>query len=69
MDKEDVEMAGEKPSVVAWINISGKRGFRRLHRWGGCSRRPTADRQSFELYNTVPGPSDYHDFCRACWRK
>eukprot|EP00973_Karenia_brevis_P043095 5966762-Karenia_brevis.AAC.1 len=36
--------------VVTWINISGKRGFRRLHRWNGCSRRPLADRMSYELY-------------------
>eukprot|EP00973_Karenia_brevis_P072678 10095606-Karenia_brevis.AAC.1 len=34
--------------VVTWINISGKRGFRRLPRWNGCSRRPLADRMSYE---------------------
>eukprot|EP00973_Karenia_brevis_P047956 6655647-Karenia_brevis.AAC.1 len=65
-DSEDSHFRWDQ--VVTWINISGKRRFRRLHRWNGCSRRPLADRMSYELYAGVPKADDYHDFCRTCWR-
>ena len=71
-DEAEQEEQMEIPAPGLIISITGKRKFRRLHRWklqGGCSRWPGVDYREFER---VPKNSldsaDYDDFCKSCWR-
>ncbi len=51
------------------VSVSGKRGLRRLHRWGWCHRVPGVDDRRFvEFGERCPGPQDYADYCHQCWR-
>ena len=43
--------------------------WRRVHRIGGCTRRPGVHYLRFELVgDDKPKPEDYDDFCRQCWK-
>jgi len=71
-DEAEQEEQMEIPAPGLIISITGRRKFRRLHRWklqGGCSRWPGVDYREFER---VPKNSldlaDYDDFCKSCWR-
>ncbi len=51
------------------VSISGKRGFRRLHRLGGCHRVPGIDYQEYELLgDDFPTEEAYDAHCAQCWR-
>ncbi len=51
------------------VSVSGKRGLRRLHRWGWCHRVPGVDYRRFvEFGDRCPEPHAYDDYCHQCWR-
>ncbi len=51
------------------VSVSGKKGLRRLHRWGWCHRVPGVDYRKFVEYgDRCPGADLYDDFCHQCWR-
>eukprot|EP00973_Karenia_brevis_P037283 5139780-Karenia_brevis.AAC.1 len=65
-DSKDSSSDTEQPNY--WINITKRGGFRRLHRFKGCRRRPGSCKQDYELISEV-SPGDYHAYCKTCWPK
>ena len=59
------QMAGAPEEASFWVSISGKRGFRRLHRIGGCSANPNVT-TSLPIRDLAEAKAN--DFCRSCWR-
>ena len=49
------------------IYITRRSGIRRLHRKGGCGRRPGVDFLNFELVSGSLDPKAYSAVCRSCW--
>ncbi len=51
------------------VSVSGKKGLRRLHRWGWCHRVPGVDYRHYVEYGEkCLGADLYDDFCHQCWR-
>lgn len=51
-----------------WVSISGKRGFKRLHRRGGCWLDPTVDVMRWEPVEIlIEGVADAK--CKLCWKR
>jgi len=63
----------EAPFVIpaeeqGYVVSLGKRGWRRLHYLGGCSRLPGVHYLRFELLGIErPPPDGYDDVCQQCW--
>ena len=51
-----------------FIVISSRAKVCRLHRRGGCWRRPGLGYQNFEEYGTLPAAHLYTAVCKQCWK-
>ncbi len=61
-DTQDVPTVGYASSITRHY------GQRRLHRLGGCWRKPGADYLRYEIYKEgLPDPTLYRCICRDCW--
>ena len=49
------------------ISISGKKGFRRLHRVGWCWRTPSMDYKVASFSTEPPPLGTYDALCKQCW--
>ncbi len=66
----DAYSSGRRPSTVQGyvVSISGKHGFRRLHKLGACFRVPGIDYMLFEeMGPDMPDHDKYDEFCGNCW--
>jgi hypothetical protein len=56
------------PPAAGFVVSLTKTDWRRLHRFGGCSRMPGVHYLRFELLGLGrPRVDQYDDFCRGCW--
>ena len=64
-DDADADIAKDMRTRAApyWVSVSKRRGFRRLHRRGGCWFAAELEEDVFDL-----GSAQFHARCGHCWR-
>jgi len=68
--EEEAEDALLPRSERGYVVSIGKKGWRRLHFLGGCSRHPGIHYLEYEfLGETQPKEDEYDDTCKQCWGK